>query len=303
MPDPYKTLGLTRDASPEEVRTAYKKLARESHPDKNLDDADAAKARFQAISSAYEELVAREDGGAFSPFGEHAWSGVFASAARCRQYVTVRVGLKTVMEGGVVTAGARVRAPCQQCRGQVTATVECGACGGRGTVQVQVFGMAVEASCGACRGMGSTERTACTRCSGTQAVDVEHTFTAHVMAGWDPVYPVETDSPEVMVRLAHDLPSNVSVQGRDVVVEEFVSIRDVLAGFSRSIALYEGRCIKIRCVGPLDPERPYVSKTKGMPGGRVVVRWNVIWDMRPLQEARHALREALGQTRGRDPHP
>jgi DnaJ-class molecular chaperone len=53
--DPYETLGLTRTATAADIKKAYRKLARSSHPDLHLDDA-GAEARFKAISAAYDLL-------------------------------------------------------------------------------------------------------------------------------------------------------------------------------------------------------------------------------------------------------
>ena len=54
-PDPYKTLGLNRDAAPEQIRTAYRKLAKKHHPDLNPGNATAEEL-FKAVNSANELL-------------------------------------------------------------------------------------------------------------------------------------------------------------------------------------------------------------------------------------------------------
>ena len=55
MPDPYELLGLPEDATPEDAKKAWRRLAREHHPDLNPDDPDAAE-RFKAIQEAYESV-------------------------------------------------------------------------------------------------------------------------------------------------------------------------------------------------------------------------------------------------------
>ena len=70
-PDPYKTLELARDATPEQVRSAFRKLAKQYHPDLNPGNA-AAEERFKAVNAA-NELLSDPDKhvhDAYGAFGE-----------------------------------------------------------------------------------------------------------------------------------------------------------------------------------------------------------------------------------------
>ena len=58
--DPYRTLDVSKDASDAEIKRAYRKLARQYHPDRNQGDA-AAEERFKSIQSAYERLGPRKE--------------------------------------------------------------------------------------------------------------------------------------------------------------------------------------------------------------------------------------------------
>ena len=59
MSDPYRTLGVSKDAPHAEIKRAFRKLARQYHPDRNPDDS-AAEERFKAVQSAWEKLETPE---------------------------------------------------------------------------------------------------------------------------------------------------------------------------------------------------------------------------------------------------
>ena len=69
--DPYKILGVSRDASDEEIKQAYRRLAKKYHPDLNPGDAEAAK-KMQQVNAAYEQIKNPDKGytgGGYDPFG------------------------------------------------------------------------------------------------------------------------------------------------------------------------------------------------------------------------------------------
>lgn len=83
--DPYRALGVSRDAPTEEIKKAYRRLARETHPDLNPGDA-SAEARFKEISVAYEILSDEEKRRNYDEFGEVALEAGFdADAARAQR--------------------------------------------------------------------------------------------------------------------------------------------------------------------------------------------------------------------------
>ena len=93
MTDPYKVLGLTRDASTDEVKKAYRALSRKYHPDANVNNPNKAQAEemFKQIQQAYKQIMdEREHGasygdtgsyGGYGGFGSSGWSGWFGGGA------------------------------------------------------------------------------------------------------------------------------------------------------------------------------------------------------------------------------
>ena len=72
MADYYETLGVSREADPDEIKKAYRKLAMEHHPDRNAGSTEA-EARFKELSEAYEVLKDPQRRAAYDRFGHAAF--------------------------------------------------------------------------------------------------------------------------------------------------------------------------------------------------------------------------------------
>ena len=75
--DPYKVLGVSRDASDEEIKRAYRQLAKKYHPDLNPGDAEAAR-KMREVNAAYEQIkdpdkAAQNASGGYNPYGSSAY--------------------------------------------------------------------------------------------------------------------------------------------------------------------------------------------------------------------------------------
>ena len=73
MQDPYSILGVSRDASDEEIKKAYRKLSRIYHPDANINNPnkDQAEAKFKEIQQAYQQIMKEKEMGASGYTGTH----------------------------------------------------------------------------------------------------------------------------------------------------------------------------------------------------------------------------------------
>lgn len=220
MADPYATLGVARNADAEEIKKAYRKLARDHHPDANHDDPHAEE-RFKELNQAYAILSDPErrqrfdltgdpdgagggfQGGGFGDLGqifESFFGGGFGGARAGAQThagdgrdlaVEVRIDLAAAVAGtrAAVTTDALDR--CDVCLGEGcepgTYRGRCGTCQGTGQLRQQrqtLLGTMVTArTCPSCLGAGEAPSDPCARCHGDGRVAVHRELEVEVPAG------------------------------------------------------------------------------------------------------------------------
>lgn len=218
MADPYEILGVDRGATPEEIKSAFRKLAALHHPDKNPDDAGAQQ-RFKELNAAYQILSDPQKRAAFDRFGAAgigaaAQGGPFGGMPFDMNDLNIdgifgdllgALGIKVGDRGNLqkevrvtfeeAAFGCkkeltydRVEA-CGDCSGTGAAvgsgTDRCSACGGRGRVRFQqgVLPIAVERACSRCRGTGRVVKVPCETCRGQGLVAKPRTIEITVPAG------------------------------------------------------------------------------------------------------------------------
>lgn len=215
MADHYEVLGVARDASADEIKKAYRRLARELHPDVNPSE-DAAE-RFKEVTHAYDVLSDPEqrqrydlgDQGGFGGFGGGQGFGGFGdifetffggggqqgprSRAERGQDALLRVDvdLAEVMFGAHKELQVDTAIRCETCEGSCcqpgTEPVRCDVCGGRGVIQRQVRSIlgnvVTNHPCGSCRGFGTTIPAPCITCQGQGRVRASRTVEVDVPSG------------------------------------------------------------------------------------------------------------------------
>lgn len=219
--DFYEQLGVSRDADGATLKSAYRKLAMEYHPDRNPGDAEC-EARFKAVSEAYDCLkdpqkraaydrfghAAFQNGGggqgatdgfaAFSDIFENIFGGEFARGGRSggrdiRRGADLRynyeVSLGEAYHGKDAELMLDVSATCEGCSGSGAApgagAETCRTCSGMGKVRAQQGFFVVERTCPACHGMGQVIAEPCPDCRGEGRVDQTKTIHVKIPPGVD----------------------------------------------------------------------------------------------------------------------
>lgn len=217
MADHYEVLGVSRDATPDEIKKAYRRLARELHPDVN--PGEEASERFKLVTHAYDVLSDPQQrqrydmGGSDSPFGggnanfggfSDIFETFFGAAAGGRQgrprsrrergqdaLVRVTLDLKDVVFGAHRDLDVDTAVLCETCQGSCcqpgTSPVTCDICHGTGQVQRQVrslLGNVVTSQpCNVCQGYGTTIPYPCATCQGQGRVRARRTVSIDIPAG------------------------------------------------------------------------------------------------------------------------
>jgi molecular chaperone DnaJ len=218
-PDYYKVLGVDKKASQDEIKKAYRKLARKYHPDTNKDP--GAEERFKQISEAYDVLGDEDKrkkydrgGGVFTganPFGggggatatdfgsfSDILSGIFnTGGGRARTKpatergrdleTTVSLSFAQAIEGAQVPVSVSTHTACTTCRGTGarpgTSPKVCPVCNGRG-VEAQGQGVfSITRPCSRCNGTGTVIEDPCPTCAGEGRLRELKRYRVNIPAG------------------------------------------------------------------------------------------------------------------------
>jgi molecular chaperone DnaJ len=219
--DYYEILSVERTASEGEIKTAYRKLAMQFHPDRNPNNPEAEE-QFKACSEAYSVLSDPDKRAAYDRYGHAAFSGAGAGAGnpfqgqgdlsdifgdlfgemfnmggggrratRQQRGRDLKYDMQLTFEEAVFGVereiSIRRAEPCEDCRGTGSASGKqpetCQQCGGRGQIRSQQGFFSVARTCPVCSGTGSVIRTPCTTCRGDSRVTREHKILVKVPAG------------------------------------------------------------------------------------------------------------------------
>ena len=219
--DYYDVLGVARDASADDVKKAYRRLAMKYHPDRSEGNPDN-EAKFKEVKEAYEALSNQEKRDAYDRFGHEGLKGaqggggfsgadafsdifgdvfgdIFGGARRGggRSQVfrgaDLRYELDLTLEQAVNGDSVNIEIPshveCERCNGAGaepgSAPVTCDQCGGTGQIRAQQGFFSIQQTCRSCQGSGTLIDNPCGECAGRGRVRKRRTLAVKVPPGVD----------------------------------------------------------------------------------------------------------------------
>lgn len=219
--DFYEILGVQKNASDDEIKKSYRKLAMKYHPDRNKDDKESER-KFKEVSAAYEILKDSEKrsaydqyghdafrqggmgggqgfgdfGGGFSDIFEEFFGGGFGGQSRQRgpqRGNDLRYNMSVSLQEAYSGKKSQIRIPsyegCDLCSATGSADKSgpstCSTCGGQGKVRSTQGFFSIERPCPTCGGEGSSIKNPCLKCSGTGQVKKQKTISVTIPAGVD----------------------------------------------------------------------------------------------------------------------
>ena len=219
--DYYEVLGVARDASADDIKKAYRRLAMKFHPDRSQGEPEN-EARFKEAKEAYEVLKEKDKRSAYDQFGHDALRGgggpggfagaeafsdifgdvfgdIFGGARRGggRSQVfrgaDLRYELELTLEQAVAGDSVNIDIPtqleCERCTGSGaepgSQPVTCEHCGGAGQIRTQQGFFSIQQTCRACQGSGKLIDKPCKDCAGRGRVRKLRTLAVKVPAGVD----------------------------------------------------------------------------------------------------------------------
>ncbi|TKT82394.1 molecular chaperone DnaJ [Aquamicrobium sp. LC103] len=218
-PDYYETLGVSKGADEKDLKSAFRKLAMQFHPDRNPGD-HAAEHKFKEINEAYECLKDPNKRAAYDRFGHAAFEhggmgangfggggGGFAdifedifgdmmgrqrrSTGGRERGADLRYNMEISLEEAFTGKTAQIHVPaslvCDECSGSGakpgTQPVTCSMCSGAGRVRASQGFFSIERTCPQCQGRGQTIQDPCVKCAGQGRVTEERSLSVNIPSG------------------------------------------------------------------------------------------------------------------------
>jgi molecular chaperone DnaJ len=302
----YELLGVSEDASQDEIKKAYRKKAKKYHPDSNSDEANEEK--FKKINKAYDVLSDEEKRKKYDQFGKqgvegHAGRGqrraasnfqdifeqIFGGGGRSRQKkgqdlkIHTTIDLEEAYNGVEKTFELTRKKKCSECDGSGAEngnTETCPECNGQGrvrTVERSLFGrQEVVKECPGCNGDGKIPEEPCSSCGGDGLKEQDETITVDIPAGVQDGQRLRIRGKgnessgrngDLYVIVTVEEHESLERRGNDLYTTVKIGIGDAALGTTIEVPLPDGK-VKVDVPEGAQPGQVMRVSGKGMPGQR-----------------------------------
>ena len=303
--DYYKILGVSKDATSEEIKKAYRKLAVKYHPDKTGND-KTAEDKFKEVSEAYEILSdpgkrASHDRPPFSGFWDGSnpyqtgdFSSFFTGFNQNRQReerinkgrnisIYVSVTLEEMMTGTTKKVKLSRKFQCKDCsgtgaeNGDVHKCTECGGIGKVNRTVTHAFGEVVmQEDCKYCYGSGTKSKSNCNTCIGTGTIRKEEEIdvnipkgsisgVSYLIVGKGDWEKSPSNPGDLVINVEEYLHPFYNREGTNLIHEKHVSFKDLCIGLDVDIPNLKGSNWRIKIPPGSSPGKLFRLPGKGIP--------------------------------------
>lgn len=301
--DYYDILGVSRDADSGTIKRAFRRLAKEHHPDKNKGN-KASEKLYVELNNAYEVLSdptkrqqydmygeagvknQQNGGGDAGSWGFDPFESMFGGGRRQHSeeektspnmYVPLAVSLETMYVGGVIEAVHNRKTLCSSWS---DCESPCPHCGGSGIIVTTRrigpgFIQQIRQECPHCGGTGKIRKENCTSCPEGQFEEIERPLLIDIEPGYaaGTQIPFEGQADEIpdhapgaLIFELDEIPHPAFVrQGHDLHYDVTITLTEALIGVDRAVRQLDGRIIPIKTSGVTVPNQVLLIPGEGMP--------------------------------------
>lgn len=301
MKDYYKILGVEKNATEQDIKKSYRKLAMEYHPDKNPNNPEAEH-KFKEISEAYEILSNKEKKSnydnfgdpngqqGFGGFGGGGFNDIFGGfgdffnvrrSVKKGQDLRIKVvlNINDILNGTTKKIKYNKRTICGDCDGNGGQDIEtCYVCNGKGQRMTKVntpFGqMMSQETCHTCNGTGKNIKNKCKSCHGDGTILSEMTIDVDIPKGLSNGMQLNLNghgneikdgvSGDLFIFIEEEINNTFKREGNSIIIEHKITAIDAILGLDDTIKTPHGD-IKLNIPSGTQPNKTFRIAGKGIP--------------------------------------